>query len=90
MPAEQVLADVALELAVVIAVGTLETRPKAALVPQMTRQALLPVEDAAAVAVRARESDLVLGVAGERSVGEHPERSINVCKQKSTRGGSAP
>lgn len=68
-----------LVLAVVVAidaVGTLEARPFAALVPQVSREVLLPVEDATAIVTRANE----LGP-------DDPYfRAINTCKQTSRPG----
>lgn len=81
----EVLADIALELAVVVAVGTLETRLKTAFVFQMPHQVPLPVKGATTVIIRAGEPDLLDLIAGKRYA-EGFKRPINAWKQKNRQG----
>jgi len=67
-----VLANVPLEFAVVIAVGTLEARLNAAFVPQMPRQVPFPTKDATTVTIWAQEFNATVIIA------ENSERSINI------------
>jgi len=66
------LANIALEFAVIIAVGALEARLNAAFVLQMPRQIPFPVKDATTITIWTRESNATVVIA------ENSERSINI------------
>lgn len=83
MLADDMLPDVALELDfIIITIRALEARHTTAPISEMLRQILLPLEDTAAVVIRARKFDF--DVIGERCVKSF-KRFVNIWKQKNKR-----